>query len=197
MGITGGIATGKSLLSASLVALNPGLELFDSDLCARQLTESDPSIRAAIREEFGPKIFDSTGALRRAALRDLIFADKERRNALDCILHPAIRNRWVALSEGVRAGTENSWLAVDIPLLFETLAEIHFDKIVVVACSPATQRQRLIRKRNLPPDLVNSMIASQLPLATKIDRGDFAVWNDGLPEALQFQARLLSRHLFS
>jgi len=69
--------------------------------------------------------------------------------------------------------------------------------VVVVACSAATQRRRLIENRRLTAGLADSMIASQLPLTVKIDRADYVVWNDGLPEALDLQAELLSVHLFS
>ena len=196
LGITGGIATGKTLFTGCLASLFPGLRVFDSDSCARELTASDPAIRAAIRDYFGPGVFDATGALQRSALRAIVFANPEKRKTLEAILHPAIRRSWLDLARTIREQPGNSWLAVDIPLLFETSAETHFDKIVVVGCSALTQRARLIDHRHLTPGLADSMIASQLPLAAKIDRADFAVWNEGLPEALESQARLLCLHLF-
>ena len=197
LGITGGIATGKTLFTGCLTALHPGLQVFDSDARARGLTESDATILDAIRTEFGAGVFDTKGALNRAALREMVFAEPMKRKALEAILHPAIRHAWLDMAEANREQPGDPWLAVDIPLLFETGAETHFDKIIVIACSQATQRRRLMEKRNLTVQLAESMIVSQIPLATKIDRGDFAVWNDGLPEALQIQARLLSLHLFS
>jgi len=197
LGITGGIATGKTLFTGCLASLVPDMRVFDSDACARELTTSDPAILAAILDRFGPELFDVTGALQRSALRAIVFADPVKRKALEAILHPAIRRSWLELARTVREQPGNPWLAVDIPLLFETSAETHFDRIVVVACSALTQRTRLMDYRHLTPGLADSMIASQLPLAGKIDRADFVVWNDGLPEALQIQARLLSLHLFS
>ena len=197
LGITGGIATGKTLFTECLAGLFPELTVFDADACARQLTASDPAILTAIREEFGPSVFDDTGALQRATLRSIVFADPEKRKALEAILHPAIRRAWLDLARTMRGPDGGHWMAVDIPLLFETSAESHFDKIVVVACSAKTQFGRLVDGRHLPPGLAESMIASQLPLAEKLDRADFAVWNDGAREALELQARLLSNHLFS
>ena len=197
LGITGGIATGKTLFTGCLASLVPGMPVFDSDACARELTTSDPAILAAIRDRFGPEVFDVTGALQRSALRAIVFADPVKRKALEAILHPAIRRSWLELARTVREQPGNPWLAVDIPLLFETSAETHFDRIVVVACSALTQRTRLMDYRHLTPGLADSMIASQLPLAAKIERADFAVWNEGLPEALRFQTRLLFLHLFS
>jgi dephospho-CoA kinase len=197
LGITGGIATGKTLFTGCLASLYPPLRIFDADRCARELTDSDPVVLTAIRERFGPGVFDETGALQRPALRAIVFADPACRKALEAIVHPAIRRSWLALAQSVRKEPDNRWLAVDIPLLFETAAETHFDRIIVVACSARTQRARLIDGRRIESGLADSMIASQLPLAEKISRADIAVWNDGLPAAVEVQARLAAHHLFS
>ena len=197
LGITGGIATGKTLFTGCLARLCPTLRVFDSDACARRLTTSDSGILNSIREQFGAAVFDAGGALVRPALRAVVFADPAKRKALEAILHPAIRREWLGLAQAVREQGAAQWLAVDIPLLFETSAETHFDTVIAVACSPAIQRRRLTNQRHLPPALADSMIASQLPLAEKVRRADYAVWNDGLPEALEVQARFLSLHLLS
>jgi len=197
LGITGGIATGKTLFTGCLARLFPELSVFDSDACARELTASNPEILTAIRDHFGPAVFDDAGVLQRAALRSIVFADPVQRKALESILHPAIRRTWVDLARHIRQQQGDPWLAVDIPLLFETSAQSHFDKIVVVACSPKTQLARLLNARRLAPGLAESMIASQLPLADKIDRADFVIWNDGAVASVEPQARLLSVHLFS
>jgi dephospho-CoA kinase len=173
------------------------LRVLDSDAIARRLTTSDPDILKAIREQFGPAVFDPAGALLRPALRAIVFADPAKRKALEAILHPAIRREWLGVAQSVRQEGGDQWLAVDIPLLFETSAETHFDTVIAVACSPAVQRRRLTDDRHLPPALADSMIASQLPLSVKVQRADYAIWNDGLPEALEVQAHLLSLHLFS
>jgi dephospho-CoA kinase len=197
LGITGGIATGKTYFTGCLASLHPGLRVFDSDRRARELTDSDPAILDAIREHFGPGVFDATGVLQRSTLRAIVFADPMKRKALEAILHPAIRRTWLDLAGTIREQPGNPWLAVDIPLLFETSAESHFDGIIVVACSALTQHRRLMDTRHLTAALAESMIASQISLAEKIGRADYVVWNDGLPEALEVQARLLSLHLFS
>ena len=197
LGITGGIATGKTFFTGCLAGHFPALRVFDADAWARQLTGSDPAILTAIREAFGSSVFDDNGRLQRPALRSIVFADPDKRKALEAILHPAIRRAWLDLARTVREQDGNSWLAVDIPLLFETSAESHFDKIIVVACSAQTQMSRLMDTRHITPAMAESMIASQLPLPAKIGRADFVVWNDGAREALDSQARLLALHLFS
>jgi dephospho-CoA kinase len=135
--------------------------------------------------------------LQRPTLRSIVFADPDKRKALEAILHPAIRRAWLDLAHTVRSEQRKPWLAVDIPLLFETSAESHFDEIIVVACSPQTQMSRLIDNRHFAPGLAESMIASQLPLAAKVERADFVVWNDGSREALDTQAGLIALHLLS
>jgi dephospho-CoA kinase len=197
LGITGGIATGKTTFTGCLSSLRPELEVFDSDSKARELTGRDAAILAEIREEFGPGVFDASGTLQRPALRAIVFAEPVKRKALEAILHPAIRRAWLELAENIRGRPGRRWLAVDIPLLFETSAENHFDKVIVVACSPATQRRRLMENRTIAPSLAESIIGSQLPLAAKVERADCVVWNDGGLEAVRAQARLLSMHLLS
>jgi dephospho-CoA kinase len=197
LGITGGIATGKTLFTSSLASLFPSLRVFDADRCARELTTSDPDIRAAIRDHFGSGVFDAAGALQRSALRAIVFADPLKRKALEAIVHPAIRRAWLEMARAAREEPGGAWLAVDIPLLFETSAETHFDRVIVVACTAATQRRRLTEGRRLAPGLADRMIASQIPLSEKLLRADFAVWNDGQPQALEAQARLLFHRLFS
>lgn len=187
LGITGGIATGKTSFTE---ALRPILsaEVFDADQCARELVASDPDVRCSIGEKFGNAVFDASGELDRASLRQIVFHDETKRRALEAILHPIIRKRWTGLAE--QAG--NHWLMVDIPLLFETKTESLFDAIVVVACSLATQRERLVRMRNLSAEIAGKMIASQSPLTLKIERADHVIWSEVLPLYLEQQAALLA-----
>lgn len=193
VGITGGIATGKTLFGGRLAGLMPEMRVFDTDRCARELTEEDAEVIGAIRREFGPEVFDPEGNLERGRLRSIVFGDAGRRKALEGILHPAIRRRWVGLAEEARAA--GSWLAVDIPLLYETGVQSFFDTIIVVACTGRTQRRRLLEGRRVEPALAEQMIAAQWPLPEKIDRADIAIWNEGTPEALESQARLAAMRL--
>jgi dephospho-CoA kinase len=204
LGITGGVATGKTFFTGCLARrfqdLGPALEVFDSDACARELTTSDREILAAIRTTFGGAVFDESGVLQRPALRAIVFADPQKRKALEAILHPTIRRTWLARVSAIRqqaSGAPGSWLAIDIPLLFETSAESYFDRIIAVACSAETQMRRLMENRRLSASLAEGVIASQLPMAEKVQRAHFAIWNDGAPDAVEFQAGLLARHLLS
>src|SRR5215471_331940 len=132
IGITGGIATGKSSFARSLHQAVGG-RLFDADRAAHELTEKDPEVRQALRLEFGEAIFFATGGLNRAALRGIIFADTTKKRALEQILHPRIRRQWATEAETSRQSGQ-IFLA-DIPLLYETEGETICDRVVVVACS--------------------------------------------------------------
>jgi dephospho-CoA kinase len=118
----------------------------------------------------------------------IVFSDAPAREKLEAILHPRIRERWLAQIETWRK--ENRALAVVvIPLLFETRAESHFDKIICVACSAATQRERLLA-RGWTPEQIQQRLAAQWPVEQKISRADFVVWTDG---ALDAHAQQLER----
>ncbi len=194
IGITGGISTGKSTFSNRLRVLL-GAKLFNADHAARRLVDEDDEVRALLRQEFGPEIFSSRDDLNRAALRSIVFGDKEKKRALEQILHPRIRRQWATVAEASRKRGE-SFLA-DIPLLYETKGDLLCDRVVVVACSQEIQLQRLIARTGLTRADAVAMIASQMPLSQKISRADHLVWNNGPLSNLEAQAAILAQLLAS
>ncbi|RYD72501.1 MAG: dephospho-CoA kinase, partial [Verrucomicrobiaceae bacterium] len=124
IGITGGIATGKSTFVRALLRQLPG-EFFDADQSARDLLARDPEVRKAVQHEFGADIYDPAGNPDRIRLREVVFASDEKRRRLEAILHPAIRLRWTTLADKHRLA--DTLFFVDIPLLFETGTESYFD----------------------------------------------------------------------
>lgn len=192
LGITGGIATGKSTFARCLPRYLPGRS-YDADEAARNLLADDLSVREAVRDAFGAEIFRPDGELDRTRLRELVFADASKRSRLEAILHPLIRRSWLALAAETRqAGT---WLFVDLPLLYETGAEPHFDRVVVVGCSPANQAWRLENLRKLPEEIAGKILAAQLDLLTKTKKADHLIWNDSGVSCLESQAELLGHWL--
>jgi dephospho-CoA kinase len=189
LGITGGIATGKSSLVRELRRCFPA-EYFDADAAAKELLESDPKVRAEIVRTFGDQIYPTTGGPDRALLREIVFAEPAKRELLEGILHPEIRRRWTARA-GVLAG-EKTWLCVDIPLLFESRVEHLFHRVAVVACSSQTQRHRLEQARGLESELIEKILAAQLDLQTKMRKAHHLIWNDSTPLCLAGQASLLA-----
>ena len=192
IGITGGIATGKSTLTRTLLRELPA-EVFDADQCAHELLAGDPVVQAAVREKFGPSVFTTDGRPDRAALRERVFSDEAARVQLEEILHPMIREQWTKLAAIAKSGKK--WLCFDIPLLYETGIEAYFDRVIVVACSSATQRQRLSAARGLSDDIADRIIAAQLDLREKVSRCHHLIWNDSTPASLDRQATLLANWL--
>ncbi len=190
IGITGGISTGKSTFSRLLRDLT-GAPLFDADHAVRGLTDNDPEVRRLLREEFGDTIFSAGGVLNRAALRAIVFADSEKKRALEQILHPRIRRQWSTAAEESRQ-SGHLFLA-DIPLLYETEGEFLCDRVVVVACSHAIQQHRLMARAQLDSAAALAMIQSQMPLPQKIAQADHLIWNNGPLSVLEAQAEMLAR----
>jgi dephospho-CoA kinase len=211
IGITGGISTGKTTFVESLRELLPEARFFDADVAARELADHDPEVRGAIEKEFGP-VYLEGGGLNRAAVRAIVFADAAKKGALEQILHPRIRRQWSLEAESHRHSA-NLFFA-DIPLLYETGGETLCDRVVVLACSPAVQLERLMQRgaslegrasarpgkeggasQELRPPLdemsAQKMIDAQMPLTEKMSRADHVVWNNGGREVMKEQARLL------
>ena len=189
IGLTGGIATGKSTFTRCLREQLPAGH-FDSDRCVHDLLAADDAVRDAILAAFGADSIGEDGRPDRARLRALVFSDESRRKRLEAILHPIVRARWTALAETVRA--RGGWVLIDIPLLYETGAAEHFDRIIVVACHRDTQLFRLARERGLAPGIALQIIAAQLDLGEKIKKADHVIWNDSTVPNLDGQSRILA-----
>ncbi len=185
-GLTGGVGMGKSTAAEFLRAR--GAQVVDTDELARQLVEPGQPALAEIKKIFGGRIISSKGVLKRDELAQIIFADADARKKLEAILHPRIRERWLAQVETWR-GEKCKLAVVVIPLLFETQAEAQFDKIICVACSAANQKKRL-SERGWTPKQIRQRIAAQIPVDQKIASTDFVVWTDG---DLDTHARQLER----
>ncbi len=175
LGLTGGIGMGKST-AAELLAKR-GAKISDSDVIARELVELGQPALQAIAEAFGNEVLGADGSLDRGRVAELVFGDDAARRTLEDILHPRIRATWLGnldqwAGEGVVLG-----VAV-IPLLYETGSEAAFDRIVCVACSPETQRERL-RQRDWSDEEIDRRIAAQMSAEEKMKRADHVVWTDG------------------
>jgi dephospho-CoA kinase len=192
IGITGGISTGKTTFCKCLREILPAATFFDADQAARDLVERDPEVRELIAREFGAGIFSASGDLNRAQMRTIVFADAEKKRALEQILHPRIRRQWSLEAEGHRNSADLFF--ADIPLLYETGGETLCDSVVVVACSPSVQLERLVARTQRDRSTAEQMISSQMPLSEKSRRADHVVWNNGGREVLAAQAGLLATH---
>jgi len=189
IGITGGVATGKSSFVRALLRHCPA-ELFDADRCVHELLAGDTEVQKAITEAFGPDVSSPDGRPDRIRLREIVFANPAKRRQLEGILHPIVRDRW--MEQAGNATRSDHWFCADIPLLYETNAQSHFAAVVVVACSPATQRARLREQRQLSYEIAENIISSQFDLTTKVAQADYLIWNDSGESCLDRQARSLA-----
>lgn len=175
IGLTGGIGMGKSAC-AQLLAWR-GAVVVDTDELARQIVEPEAPALAEVREAFGPEVIGPEGRLQREVLARLVFADVIARKKLEAILHPRIRALWKAQLESWRVA-DKLLAVVVIPLLFETDAAGEFDQIICVACSAATQRERLLA-RGWTEAQIAQRIAAQLPAEEKMRRSHHVIWTEG------------------
>ncbi|HEV2328995.1 MAG TPA: dephospho-CoA kinase, partial [Verrucomicrobiae bacterium] len=140
IGLTGGVGMGKSTAAAFFE--KRGARVVDTDQLARELVQPGQPALAEIRTAFGDRVFSQDGQLRRDGLAHIVFEDALARQKLEEILHPKIRQRWLAQVETWKR--ENCSVAiVVIPLLYETRAESHFEKVVCVGCSENARHERL------------------------------------------------------
>jgi len=189
IGITGGVATGKTAFCESLQDIVPAAKFFNADQAAHALVQL-PEVKQEIRAEFGAGVFSRNGDLNREKLRAIIFGDATKKRALERILHPRIRGQWRAEAESHRNSPD--FFFADIPLLYETGGQTLCDRVVVVACSCKVQLARLRGRMSLKNTEAEQMIKSQMPLEEKIARADHVVWNDGSRAALMEQAHFLA-----
>ena len=183
IGLTGGIAAGKSTVAE--LWRTRGATVIDSDVLAHQALMPGTATYEAIVAEFGSGVVNPDATINRRQLGEIVFADAARRQVLNAIVHPVVRAEWRSA-----LATATGTTVVVIPLLFEVGAEKEFDWVVVVGCSPATQQARLVAK-GWTAAQAQARIQAQLPLPTKMDRGDFVIWNDGVLAVLQQQSEML------
>jgi dephospho-CoA kinase len=173
--LTGGIATGKSYCLSRFAAL--GVPTVDADALAREAVTAGSAGLRAIVERFGGAVLQPDGTLDRAAVARIVFADRVARADLEAIVHPEVYRRirewYVALPPGPR------FAIADIPLLFETGHQHHFDSIVVCACSRDEQVRRLTSRDKLSASEPQARLAAQWPIEEKVARGDHVIRTDG------------------
>lgn len=174
-GLTGGVGMGKSVAARWLG--EHGISVVDTDVLARQVVEPGQPALDEIRAAFGDEVISTDGHLRRDEMARRVFSNPADRQRLEHILHPRIRELWLTAVAGWRAEGRARG-AVVIPLLFETAAEKNFDSIICIACSAATQLQRL-SERGWTREQISARLAAQWPVQQKIARANFVVWTEG------------------
>lgn len=186
IGLTGGIATGKSTVAAILTEM--GVPVIDADQVAREVVEPGQPALARIVEAFGPEVLDGAGRLDRAAMRRRISHDPQARQALEAITHPAIREAiGQRLVELAQSGAPAA--VVEAALLVETGSYRLYPKLIVVTCPPELQLARLLARDSTHEADARALIAAQLPLADKEAVATHVIRNEGDLEELRRHVR--------
>lgn len=179
LGLTGGIASGKSSVAAMFAEL--GAMVVSADQLAREAVAPGSATLRALVVAFGPEILDSAGKLDREALGRMVFVDPAVRERLNALTHPAIARLAEARLRELRA--RNVPLVVyEAPLLFEAGAERRVDRVLVLTIEPTVQRARLQDRDQFDAAAVESRISAQWPQADKVARADFVIDNSGTLE---------------
>jgi dephospho-CoA kinase len=188
VGLTGGVASGKSTVSAILAEL--GAVFIDADLLAREVVAPGTGGLAAIVEEFGSGVLGPDGDLDRPRLGALVFADPERRRALEAIIHPRVRAR---AAEIEAAAPEDSLVVHDIPLLAETGQAASFDAVVVVDVPVEVQVERMVSIRGMSEADARARIAAQADRDGRLAAATYVVENTGSLDELRARVEELYR----
>jgi dephospho-CoA kinase len=176
VGLTGGIASGKSTVARMLHEL--GAPIVDADVLAREVVAPGSNGLAAIVGRFGPEMLDDSGGLDRKKMADRVFADPDARAALNAITHPLIAA--AGQREIARHAAAGAPVCIyEAPLIVENNLQSWMHALIVVAVPLDVQRERLMARDALDVDAANARLAAQLPLAAKIAVADYVVDNAG------------------
>lgn len=180
VGLTGGVASGKSTVAAILEEL--GALVIDADVLAREVVEPGTPGLAAVVTAFGPEVLDTQGALDRARLGSIVFADPSRRADLEAIIHPLVRARAHEIESAAPAGV---LVVQDIPLLVETGQAGAFDAVLVVDVPEDLQVERAVRGRGWTEEQARSRVAAQAARADRLAAATHVIDNSRTHEDLR------------
>jgi dephospho-CoA kinase len=186
VGLTGGIATGKSYARSKFEEL--GVPTIDADTLAREAVAPASEGLTAVVERFGREVLDTSGALDRRKLAQVVFADTAARRDLERIIHPFVRaqaDTWFRALD-----PEKHPIAIaDIPLLYESGTDNLYSTVIVTACAPDEQVRRIIARDHVTEAEAKQRLAAQLPIEEKIRRADYVIRTDGTHEETDRQVR--------
>jgi dephospho-CoA kinase len=188
VGLTGGIASGKSTFAGALRAR--GAPVIDADALARAAVAPGTPALAEIARAFGGEVLLPDGTLDRKRLGAIVFADASARGRLEAITHPAVRVAMAAETARL-AAAGHAFAFYDVPLLYEVGLDRDLDSVVVVWVPREVQRARLVARDGLAPAEAEARLAAQLPLDEKAARADFVIENTGAPADLGPKAERL------
>jgi dephospho-CoA kinase len=177
VGLTGGIASGKSTIARMLAA--KGADLIDFDVLAHEVQAPEGPVWREIVRHFGTGILRTDQTIDRAALGRIVFADPAKRELLNGLVHPAVREAWRERIAAIVRGRPEAIVLSDVPLLIEQGMEPLFDLVVLVYAPPERQLERLIARNGYSRREAAQRLSSQLPIDRKLERADLVIRNEG------------------
>jgi len=173
VGLTGGIATGKTTVGEMFIEL--GCHLIDSDEIAHKLFEPGYDVHAAVIEAFGPRIVAADGTIDRKILGDIVFNDSAARAKLNSLVHPAIIHRQQEFLNKIARTDPKGIGIVSAALMVEIGTYKNYDKVIVLSCPPDMQRMRLKTRSGLSDEQIQARLAAQMPVEEKLKHADFVI----------------------
>ena len=189
VGITGGVASGKSLVLHQFMKL--GAYAIDCDVLSREVVIPCSKAWWEIVRFFGNGIVKKDLEIDRRKLRDIVFSDSEKITVLEKIIHPEVKRKCIERLEAIKKIElePNTIVVIDVPLLIETGIQEEFDKIIVVYASEETQLKRVTERDGITRDEAKKLIELQMPLGEKLRFADFVINNEGTREETENQVR--------
>jgi len=185
VGLTGGIASGKSTVSRIFASF--GAKVLDADEVAREVLLPGQTAWTRLRQAFGQEFFRPDGTVKRKQLRKLVFADPEKRNQLNSIVHPEVIKEINRRSEILSSSVKTGVLLVDVPLLLEVGVANRFEKVVVVYVSESVQINRLQQRDGISEEEAKQALKAQMTLSKKVEQADYVIDNSGTLEETRSQ----------
>ncbi len=193
VGLTGGVASGKTTVSQ--VLRQEGAILIDADQIARELVQPRTPAWSELIRVFGKEILEADESINRKKLAAMVFSNHQKRRLLEEILHPQIRNEIDRRVEEIRKKDPEAVVVVDAALLVETGAYRRMDKLIVVTATGAQQMERLRKRTGAAQEEAKGIISSQMALEEKVNVADFIIRNEGTMEETSKKAKEIFQEL--
>lgn len=179
VGLTGGIASGKSTVSSLFKEF--GIKIVDADLTAKKISERAEVIDEVVKV-FGREILSDEGNIDRAKLKEIVFSDKNKLSQLNGIIHPKVREEFKKIKENA---SKNDIIIFDVPLLFETGMDKICDTVVLVYVNRELQIKRMLERDGISRELAEKIIDAQMSLEEKINKSEIHIENNGTLDELR------------
>lgn len=189
IGLTGGIGSGKTTAARHFAAL--GARVYHADEVSRHALDPCSDCYGKVVAEFGMDVVQDDGEIDRKKLGEIVFADEEKRRALNGIIHPYVINELLASADRDLAGLPGGIAVFEVPLLFETRMDEQMDANIVVTCADESRIARVMERDELPREQVLARMRAQMPEEEKRLRADYVIDNNGTRESLLHQVDAL------